>query len=134
MSCLLTSTIDFALSLADDIIDLDQHSVVTHDATSSTIPVPSESGSRSAGQALSPETTAENEAEDEAIATLHLQEERISHAREHLKGTDRRVYGYYISQIGLAKFLLFLACCIGQVLGFYMPRTSQLCPCLLSDE
>lgn len=124
MFSLLTSTIDFALSLADDIIDLDQLSVVTDNAVAKTTPVSPGPGSGSTVQALSPESTADNEAEDEAMTTLRLQEERISYAREHCKGTDKRVYGYYISQIGLAKFLLFLACCIGQVLGFYMPRTS----------
>jgi hypothetical protein len=133
VSSLLTSTIDAALSLADDIIDLDQLSVVTDDAVAQTTPALSGPGVGSTVPSLPRGSIADDDLEDEAITTLRLQEERISYAREHRKGTDKRVYGYYISQIGLVQFLLFLACCIGQVLGFYMPRTSYLWLLLLQN-
>ncbi|KUI53705.1 ABC transporter C family member 3 [Cytospora mali] len=60
--------------------------------------------------------------EEDEIANSTLQGVEIPHARDSRSRSDMKVYGYYISKIGIMKFLAFLACCIGQVLGFYLPQ------------
>jgi hypothetical protein len=119
------------LSLADNIINLDQLSVVTDHAGPPRASTSGNPDARETEPGPSQEPSADDEherldsADEEGLTSLRLQEEQLSCARGDRKGTDKKVYGYYISQIGLTNFLLFLACCVGQVLGFYMPRTSD---------